>query len=341
MESLKNHYRPGSGGRFAAISRMLLLSLTMITGGACRRAITEFPEPESPDGGVENPDQAGSEQMEGGTPDLPDGSVPDLVVTIDGKPIDFTIPADLSTVDFSMQPDRKMDLPDQDMNPGDLVIMQQTDQSMKPGDQSLLGDQAAPMDQAKSVDQAQAPDLQLPYCVDGDKDMYDVCDPSCQKQPNHQCGDCDDKKPNVNPGAMEPVGSLIDLNCDGWKGPSGEVDIQCQPFGQVTPNGQNVHVCAADEMVSVPYNPPGTFNNKALMGKMGLPWRLVTLAKLGTPKYSAVSIKDGNGPQIGMASLSLCPKSLPSPPVGSEVRCYEDTSGNLDGQISVEWNLRP
>jgi hypothetical protein len=54
----------------------------------------------------------------------------------------------------------------------------------------------------------------LPDCVDQDDDGYVACGSSCQVPQGKTCGECDDARPEVHPGATE-VCNIRDDDCDG------------------------------------------------------------------------------------------------------------------------------
>ncbi|HEX5044789.1 MAG TPA: putative metal-binding motif-containing protein, partial [Candidatus Polarisedimenticolaceae bacterium] len=54
----------------------------------------------------------------------------------------------------------------------------------------------------------------VPDCPDGDGDAYAVCSGGCQLPAGKTCGDCDDTRAGVHPGAAETCNALDD-NCDG------------------------------------------------------------------------------------------------------------------------------
>jgi len=58
-------------------------------------------------------------------------------------------------------------------------------------------------------------DVAAVQCPDGDRDDYVVCDGNCTLAAGDQCGDCDDSRVSVRPGAPEACTNGRDDDCDG------------------------------------------------------------------------------------------------------------------------------
>jgi hypothetical protein len=69
-------------------------------------------------------------------------------------------------------------------------------------------------DDCNGLTDAADPACSLPACPDADGDGYAVCSVSCSLPAGKTCGDCDDTKASVHPGATETCNGLDD-NCNG------------------------------------------------------------------------------------------------------------------------------
>ncbi len=99
-------------------------------------------------------------------------------------------------------------------------------------------------DDCNGLADATDPACALPPCPDADGDGYALCSASCSLPAAKTCGDCDDTKASVHPGATEICGNGIDDDCDGF-------DLGCAPSPCPDADGDGYAVCS-DACVAAP-----------------------------------------------------------------------------------------
>lgn len=115
-----------------------------------------------------------------------------------------------------------------------------------------------------------------------------------------------------------------------------KINVQCHPFGTVTPGGQGVHQCAANEFVPVPRMADSAAAFGTKNDGQNVNSRIVTTVPKGSGIIPSFTAKDPNS-MVGIGVEGIpCP---PLPP-GVDGVCAKSPPSGLDHPGGIVWTVR-